>query len=117
MAQAAHEYHIFDQVWSAVSKTIVSPSRGEDAKPLHLHPAAQSLQYEPQETRSCIFRCTAQEFGKMTDEDIRAVFSERHILVTGHPLAESWNWDVKSMQRLRAPWCTVEAQGAYINLR
>lgn len=99
------ELRIFDDLW----RSMVNPTTGSilrwgdnsEPMPIHLHPNASLLSYNPSDRyTSSIFRVNVEVFRKFNPEEIRSIFRFRHILVYNVKHEEDWKWTRSTMEQI-----------------
>lgn len=94
--------------------TIVEWEGSNEAKPLHFHPNASKVEYDPDDPMtSSIFRISYNEFRVMRAQAIREVYRHRHILVYDCDIEEPYSWTRECMNTICPLKQTVEVQGKF----
>lgn len=65
----------------------------------------------PGDERSAYFVATYPEFMNFSAQEVQNIFKTRHILVTGCPLPDKYDWDERTMSRLAPLNSNVPMQG------
>ena len=63
--------------------------------------------------QSSIFRTAFDDYWSLDSDEIKEIFSKRHILITRCPTASNWRWSSECMSRLAPLHAKIQLQGKY----